>query len=120
MTEARLTLGRRGEEAAAAHLVSLGMKIMARNVRTPVGEVDLVARSGRLLVFVEVKTRSSLAFGLPEEAVGPRKQRQIIRAAQWYMNQGHGHGLQPRFDVIAVLIRGAQIECRHIEAAFSL
>jgi len=118
MSEERLNLGRWGEEEAAIFLRRLGMKILARNLRTPVGEIDLVARHGRLLVFVEVKTRRSDAFGAPQEAVGAFKQRQILRAAQWYLGEGKGRGLQPRFDVVAVHAspQGAVIE--HFPDAF--
>ena len=120
MTEERLALGRWGEEEAERFLRRAGYKILARNYRTPVGELDIVARHGKLLVFIEVKTRRSLAFGTPQEAVGPTKQRQIVRAAQWYLNSGNGKGLQPRFDVIAVRPgdNGALIE--HLQDAFSL
>lgn len=120
MTEERLTLGRWGEEEAACYLRRLGMKIIERNFRTPVGEVDIIARQGRTLVFVEVKTRRSDAFGTPQEAVGPTKQRQILRAAQWYLTGGAGRGLQPRFDVIAVRpgAEGARVE--HIPNAFGI
>lgn len=120
MTMERLSLGRWGEEEAARFLLRLGMKILERNLRTPVGEIDLIARHGKILVFVEVKTRRSDAFGAPQEAVGPTKQRQIIRTAQWYMGDGRGKGLQPRFDVIAVRPgpQGATIE--HFQNAFGL
>jgi putative endonuclease len=120
MTEARLALGKWGEEEAARYLRRLGMSIVERNLRTPVGEIDLIARQGKLLVFVEVKTRRSDAFGAPQEAVGRTKQRQIVRAAQWYLGGGRGKGLQPRFDVIAVRpgSDGAMIE--HIADAFGL
>lgn len=119
MTEKRLTLGKWGEEAAAVFLRKRRMKILARNFRTPVGEIDIIARQGKTLVFVEVKTRSSDRFGLPQEAVGPAKQRQILRAAQWYIGEGHGKGLQPRFDVIAVRTGDNQPEIEHIVNAFS-
>ena len=102
MTEERQTLGRWGEAVAADFLRRQGMKIIERNLRTPVGEIDIVGRLGRELVFVEVKTRSSNLFGTPQEAVGARKQRQILRTAQWYLAGGRGVGLQPRFDVVAV------------------
>jgi putative endonuclease len=118
MTEARLSLGRQGEDAAATYLKSIGMTILQRNVQTPVGEIDLVARQTRHLVFVEVKTRRSTAFGTPAEAVGPRKQRQIIRAAKWYLNDNPATGLQPRFDVVAVLFNGSDMAIEHIPAAF--
>jgi putative endonuclease len=121
MTEERLSLGRWGEEEAARYLHRKGLKILERNVRTPVGEIDLVARQGKTLVFVEVKTRRGALFGTPQEAVGPAKQRQIVRAAQWYLGNGRGKGLQPRFDVVAVQARrdgGAEVE--HIPDAFGI
>ena len=120
MTEARLSLGRIGEDAAAQYLQRLGMKILQCNVHTPVGEIDLVARQRRTLVFVEVKTRRSSAFGSPAEAVGPRKQRQIIRAAKWYLNNKPGKILQPRFDVVAVLVNGSEMAIEHIPGAFEV
>jgi putative endonuclease len=120
MTEARQSLGRWGEEEAARFLRRAGMKILARNLRTPVGEIDIIARKGKTLVFVEVKTRRSAIYGVPQEAVGPFKQRQILRAAQWYLGSGAGRGLQPRFDVVAVRPgpQGAQVE--HIPDAFGM
>ena len=82
------------------------------------GEVDLVVRRPGEVVFVEVKTRRSSAFGSPAEAVGPRKQRQIIRAAKWYLNDNPGKTLQPRFDVVSVLINGSEMAIEHIPGAF--
>ncbi|WP_298039978.1 YraN family protein [uncultured Desulfuromonas sp.] len=119
MTEERQSLGRWGEEQASRFLRRKGMKILDRNMRTPVGEIDIVARLGKTLVFVEVKTRSSDAFGSPQEAVGPAKQRQILRTAQWYLGAGKGRGLQPRFDVVAVRPgQGGAASIEHIEDAF--
>lgn len=118
MTEERLSLGRQGEEAAARYLQSQGLKILARNLRTPLGEIDLVASHRRNLVFVEVKTRRGMAFGSPAEAVGPRKQRQIVRAAKWYLNDNPHQGLQPRFDVIAIIVSGDDLRIEHIPGAF--
>lgn len=119
MTEARLALGRWGEEAAAAYLQAQGMRILARNLRTPVGEIDIVARSGKILVFAEVKTRRNDLFGTPQEAVGRTKQRQVVRAAQWYLGSGEGRGLQPRFDVLAVRPGpGGRAEVEHFPNAF--
>jgi len=118
MSEERLALGRWGEDRAAEFLRRRGMKILERNYRTPVGEVDIIVRKGKTLVFVEVKTRRSQAFGAPQEAVGPTKQRQIIRAAQWYLGS-QGKGLQPRFDVVAVLGQGeGEAHIEHFENAF--
>lgn len=120
MSEERLALGRWGEEAAERFLRRAGYKILARNYRTPVGELDIVARSGKILAFVEVKTRRTTVFGPPQEAVGTRKQRQIVRAAQWYLGSGAGAGLQPRFDVIAVCERDGAPQIEHIVDAFGL
>lgn len=119
MSEARQEFGRWGEEAAAAFLRRRGWKILARNLRTPVGEIDIVIRRGRILGFVEVKTRRSTAFGTPQEAVGAAKQRQILRAAQWYLADQGQPALQPRFDVVAVMpdAQGRPC-CEHLENAF--
>ena len=119
MTFDRLSLGKWGEETAADYLRAQGMKIVERNYRTPLGEIDLIASHRKTLVFVEVKTRRSQTFGVPQEAVGAHKQRQIIRAAQWYL-QNHPTSLQPRFDVIAVHAGGAKPAIDHIPNAFGL
>lgn len=121
MTEARLSLGRWGEEQADAYLRRRGLKILERNFRTPVGEIDIIARDGGWLVFAEVKTRRGTSFGLPQEAVGQRKQGQIIRTAQWYIQNNKIGKLQPRFDVIAVFCEdGQQGRIQYFEHAFEL
>jgi putative endonuclease len=120
VTEARLSLGKLGEELAARHLEQRGFTILARNHRTPVGELDIIARDRRHLLFVEVKTRRGTAFGMPAEAVGARKQRQILRAAQWYLSVGRFPDLQPRFDVIAVIAGRGEPAISHIPNAFGL
>lgn len=118
MTQERLTLGRQGEEAAARYLQSQGMKVVERNLRTPVGEIDLVVKNKRILAFVEVKTRRGSTYGTPGEAVGPRKQRQIVQTAKWYLNERPHKGLQPRFDVIAITVSGDAFQIEHIPDAF--
>ena len=120
MTQDRLTLGRQGEDAAALFLQRMGMKIVERNLSTKVGEIDLVVRDPKILAFVEVKTRRGTAFGSPAEAVGARKQRQIIRAAKWYLNDSPHKGLQPRFDVIAIIVHGDDFQIEHIPNAFEV
>ena len=112
--------GRQGEAMAVRHLAGLRYEILATNYRKPFGEVDIIARDGRTIVFIEVKTRRSTAFGTPQEAVDARKQRQLSRIAQDFLQS---HGLTEaaaRFDVIAVLLdrdnRSAQVE--HIRNAF--
>jgi putative endonuclease len=120
MTDQRRELGRWGEDVAARFLRRQGLKILHRNVRTPVGEIDIVARNRRTLVFVEVKTRRGLSHGYPQEAVGASKQRQILRAAQWYLSAQRMEGLQPRFDVVAVRGDGKRAEIDHFPGAFDV
>ncbi|MEZ4600141.1 MAG: YraN family protein [Syntrophotaleaceae bacterium] len=118
MTEERQTLGKWGEEQAVRFLRSQGLKIVDRNLRTPVGEIDIIARHRKTLVFIEVKTRRGSAFGAPQEAVGAFKQRQILRAASWYLNERRLRDLQPRFDVIAIRCIGDEARIEHIADAF--
>ncbi|MEI8345211.1 MAG: YraN family protein [Candidatus Omnitrophota bacterium] len=98
------TLGIVGEEIAVAHLKERGYRILLRNYRSPLGEIDMVARYGEYLVFLEVKTRSSLRMGEPAEAVTPFKRRQIIRNAKYYLNRQGQTETPCRFDVVSVLI----------------
>lgn len=119
MTEARQSLGRWGEEFAARYLERRGWRILHRNLRTPVGEIDILARDGKTLIFVEVKTRRSLAFGSPLEAVGPTKRRQILRAAQWYLSDAVPR-TTVRFDVVAILAGAGEPVIEHIVNAFGL
>lgn len=105
-------LGKRGEALAVAHLKKQGMSIEARNYRCRLGEIDLVAREGDTLIFVEVRSRTSTGFGLPQETVDHRKQRRLRRIAEVYLS---GRSETPvRFDVVAVLFN-PQGEPRHIE-----
>jgi len=119
MTEARQSLGRWGEEQAARYLERHGLRILQRNLRTPVGEIAILARDGKTLVFVEVTTRRSLASGSPQEAVGPTKQRQILRAAQWHLS-GAAPRTTVRFDVVAILAGPGEPVIEHIVNAFGL
>jgi len=118
-------LGRRGEKLAARELQRQGLKILARNYRCPMGEIDLIAlgRSTRAngaetLVFAEVKTRSSDRYTDPESAVTPDKQRRIRRTAEYYVQRRDAQEFNIRFDVIAVIIRDDRREIRHIPDAF--
>lgn len=121
MTEQRLALGRWGEDRAIAYLQRRGIRIVERNFRCALGEIDIIARERNSLLFIEVKTRRSAVFGLPQEAVGPRKQRQLIRTAQWYLKVSRTERLHPRFDVIAVLCQSdGSAEITHLVDAFAL
>lgn len=121
MTEKRLALGAWGEDRAVEYLQRQGLKILERNFRTPVGEIDIIACDKRSLIFIEVKTRRGTAFGIPQEAVGQRKQRQIIGTAQWYLQNNRLRKLQPRFDVVAILCQSDNaVQITHLPDAFSL
>lgn len=77
-------VGKWGEEAAVEYLIQKGYEIVGRNVRTPYGEVDIVARQGDNTLFVEVKTRTSNKMGLPEESITARKREHMIASAEHY------------------------------------
>jgi len=102
---ATIALGISGETLACEALTRLGYAILARRYRTRVGEIDIVARDGRTLVFVEVKCRASGRCGHPAEAVTPRKQRRVAAMANWYLSEHGLHGTLCRFDVVAVGLR---------------
>ena len=110
-------LGPRGEEIAVRHLKAKGCKILHRNYRTPLGEADIIVKDGEMLVFVEVKARSSDAFGQPFEAVNHRKQEKLKKIALYYLK--HQQIESPvRFDIVSIISRNGRDEVEHIEEAF--
>ena len=120
MSKQKQALGQWGEEQAARYLTDKGYAIVARNVRSEYGELDLIARQGGLLIFVEVKARSSARFGFPEESVGSAKQQHILEAALHYLQEHPEFDGDWRVDVIALRRMGdAEPEIRHFENAFS-
>lgn len=110
----RRTVGNAGEAAACGALKNAGLTILERNWRRPTGEIDIIARDRRTIVFVEVKTRSSLKFGRPSEAVGKAKQMHILRTAMLYMAEKGLEDAPVRFDIVEVL----PDSIRHLRAAF--
>jgi len=94
--------GRKAEAMAVRYLKKQGYKIIARNHRTRSGEIDIIAREGDTLVFVEVKARSSERFGSAKAAVTPRKQRQVARVALGYLKVTDQSHVKARFDVVTV------------------
>lgn len=83
----RQRLGASGETAAAQYLRAQGLTVTDRNLRTPHGEIDIIARDGDMIVFVEVKSRRGVRYGYPEYAVTPTKRRHISAAAEWYLGE---------------------------------
>jgi len=111
------SLGDRGEKLAAGFLKKSGLKILKRNYTSPTGEIDIIARDGDTVVFVEVKTRTDDQFGPPEQAVGGRKQQKIRTAALHYL-QGLKEQPAARFDIVSIYVRGDKEEVEHIKDAF--
>lgn len=114
MTHQRRQLGAAGEQSAADWYLREGYEVVARNWRCREGELDLIVRRGSELVFCEVKTRSSTAFGTPAEAVTRSKQVRLRRLAAAYLQATGRHRGSIRFDVVAVLSGEVEV----IEAAF--
>ena len=114
----RDALGDRGENLAARHLRDLGYKIIVRNFRCNLGEIDIVARDGKTLVFVEVKTRT-IDEPTPEMQVNDAKRHQLTKAAKLYLTR-YGIPQPPaRFDVVAILWpEGREPQIRHTTSAF--
>ena len=102
MKNLRQQLGDAGEDLAAAALKKQGYKILERNYVTPLGEIDLIARQGGALVFIEVKTRKSARFGDPQDAVSPTKQARLRKLADYYLKRQHLGEVQVRFDVVGI------------------
>lgn len=117
----RKNLGRLGEDCAAKFLEAHGYKIIAKNFRIRSAEIDIIAQIGNVLVFVEVKARSSVRHGLPVEAVNLHKQRKIIQAAGVFLQDENFCDCACRFDVVEVYLRGGLVEdINHIENAFEV
>ncbi len=110
--------GPRGETLATQELVRKGYRILHRSYRAAGGEIDLIARRGNILAFIEVKTATTPRFGPPETWVTREKQRQIVRVAGAYLQRHPAPALSPRFDVVAVHLSEDRPAIRHIEAAF--
>lgn len=103
MTKERLDFGKKGEKAAASFLKKRGYRILKKNFRTSIGEIDIIAEYKDVLVFVEVKSRTDHSFGHPSMAVTPAKQKKIAQTAQVFLMKHAVKSRQIRFDVVSVL-----------------
>jgi putative endonuclease len=113
----RKQTGRQGEEIVALYLAEKGYKIVQRNWRCPLGELDLVMEDGQTLVFVEVRTRRSQRFGSAEESVTPAKQSRLIELAQTYLQETNRSAQSWRIDVATVQLGAGLPQVNHIENA---
>ena len=120
MTKTRQALGLLGERIAARWLSRQGWEIVEHRFRSGHRDVDLIARQGGVVAFVEVKARRGDAFGSPVEAVHARKRRELSRSAQVWVDRHGADNAQYRFDVIGVLLDGERVRVRHVPDAFSL
>ena len=111
-------LGKEGEQIAEKYLRKKGYRLVERNYRCPAGELDLIALDRRVVVFVEVKTRSDDRFGAPLESVHRRKQQKMIRTALFFLSQHRLHQRDARFDVVGVSFLDGEPVVEHIENAF--
>ncbi|HEX8949198.1 MAG TPA: YraN family protein [Dissulfurispiraceae bacterium] len=111
------SFGVKGEDVAAAYLKKKGYKILQRNYRTPLGEADIIAKDRDTIVFVEVKARTTEAYGQPFEAVDCRKQERLRRIALFYLKQAKAE-MPLRFDVISIMSRSGRDVVHHIVEAF--
>lgn len=117
MTNHNQLVGGFGERLACRYLLSQGLVLLDRNWRTRAGELDVVARDGADVVFVEVKTRRSTRYGRPAEAVVPRKVRRLRTLARLWLAANDVRCERVRFDVVSVLL-GRTVAVQHLRGAF--
>jgi putative endonuclease len=118
MTFARVALGKTGEDLACRELTRRGYVILARRYRGHGGELDIIARDGATVVFVEVKARDGHAFGDAAEAVTALKRRRIVRIATDYIMRHHLTDSACRFDVVAIHVESGRPVVEIIQNAF--
>ncbi|MFC1645555.1 YraN family protein [Candidatus Omnitrophota bacterium] len=121
MNNTKLELGRKGEDAAVDFLKRKGYKIIERNYRNKLGEIDVIAKDSNTLCFIEVKTRTNFKFGYPQEAITNFKQKKINRVALSYLKQYNLLNISARFDIISVVFnKQDKFDIEIIKDAFSL
>ena len=117
-----VSVGAKGEGIASQYLLEQGYRIVEVNYRSPYGEIDIIASKGDILAIVEVKTRSGRMIAEPREAVTPSKQQKLRQTAMLYLSEREENSLQPRFDVVEVLLdqkTGLPLRVEQIENAFT-
>ena len=120
MSDTRQALGRKSEALAAKHLKKAGYKIVTKNYRTKLGEIDIIAKDRGTLVFVEVKARQSARYGTPKAAVTQTKQRKISMVALAYLKATHQMQTAARFDVVSIDYSEGRPVIEVIKNAFEL
>ena len=120
MTRRKQEIGKKGESVAVRYLKKQGYKIIQQNYRSKAGEIDIIARERKTLVFVEVKTRRSTSYGSPKWAVTPKKQKAISMAALYYLKMTDQTHADARFDVVSILAQGDEPRIELVRNAFDL
>ena len=118
MTTSRIALGKTGEDLACRELERRGYAILARRYRLRMGEIDIVCRDGRTVVFVEVKAREGKVFGEAAEAVTVTKRRRIVSLATEYLARHHLSDQPCRFDVVSIQMNAGQPTIEVFQGAF--
>jgi putative endonuclease len=116
----RVELGKQGEEVAVNFLKKQGYKILEKNFRCKCGEIDIIALQKKTVVFVEVKTRSSLEFGSPQASVTSKKRIQLTKVAFFYLQKNRLFDRDARFDVVAIEMVAGNNRIELIKNAFEL
>lgn len=109
--------GKYGEELAYKYLISKGYKVLDRNYNTKVGEIDIIACKDNIVAFIEVKSRTSINYGYPYEAVNWNKRSRIIKASKIYMKHKNIKEYQIRYDIIEVYLQNP-VRINHLENVF--
>lgn len=112
-----IAVGKKGEELAKQYLVSQGYNILNVNYKNHIGEIDIIAIKNEVISFIEVKTRTSLNYGYPYEAVNKKKQQKIIHTSMLYIKQRNIRDIQFSYDIIEVYLT-RDIKINHIDNAF--
>ena len=111
-------LGQYGEDSAAQFLENRGFQIIERNYRCPIGEIDIIARDGKWLVFIEVKTRSGGGYGHPLESITNQKLARMRTLANHWSHQNAVNSKHIRLDAVSVLVRNGRVLIEHLKQVF--
>ena len=111
--------GNRGEDLAADFLQREGYEIITRNYICPIGEIDLIAREGNCLVFVEVRSKTSRRFGTPAESITSAKEKRLRKLANYYLVREVGKEVPCRFDLVSIEKEGSEYSLNHIKGMFT-
>ncbi|MEW6623263.1 MAG: YraN family protein [Bacillota bacterium] len=114
----RLELGKKGEDLAACYLQERGCRLLCKNYRCPLGEIDLVMTKDNIIIFVEVKTRTNYNYGMPYESVSYHKIKKLRQVANYFLKENCMTGKNCRFDVVSVLWTSLGHHIEIIENAF--